>query len=345
MKFYNLHIDKKRTLLHVLFWITWVVVFVIVQGIGGGRAEYFTWLMYYLITLPIFVIHTYLIAYWAVPKFFFSGRYIEFIFIGFLFLVIFSVAELLVSNELIFRFFDPSKMFNPGYLNPRNILISGIGNHYVIFVFLAIKAGKSWYSTEQRRQELVLSSVETELEIYQYQLQPKLILSLVEQMERLAIQNPAKAPELIIKVSGFLNRFLFEGKGDMISLALDVRLLEEYLGIHQLALGERVKINFVTNDNLKPFTVPPLLLLPFLYDSLKIVYECNNTFEISVLIKTERKYLLFSFTLWSEENFLLGENNNVEITKQRLNYKFRGKHRLIENIDDNFREISLEIFL
>ena len=345
MKFYNLHIDRKRAILHALFWLTWVFAFIIVQSVGGEKGGYFTWLMYYLITLPLFIAHTYLIAYWAVPKYFFTGRYFSFVLIGLALLVGFSVLELIISNEFIFRIFNPSKAIEHGYLNPKNILISGIGNHYVIFVFLAIKAGKSWYNSEQRRQELLLSSVETELEIYQYQLQPKLVLSLVEQMEKYAIHHPEKAPQLIIKISGFLNRFLFEGKEDMIPLQLDVNLLEEYLDIHRFALDERIKLNFVASGNLKPFMVPPLLLLPFLFESLKIVYACNNTFEISVFIKVERKYLLFSFTLWSEENFPLNDNDNVEITRQRLDYRFRGKHRLIENIDDNFREISLEIFL
>lgn len=344
MKFYNVHIDKKDVLGHVLFWLTWIVTFVLVQSLGEGKHEYFVWLMYYLITLPIFVVHTYLIAYWLVPVFFFKRQYLMLLLIGFALLFVFSVIELVVSNELVFKVFDPSKEFQPGYLNFKNILISGLGNHYIIFVFLAIKAGKSWYSAEQRREELMLSSVETELEIYQYQLQPKLILSLVEQMEMLALKEPEKAPDMIIKISGFLNRFLFDGKEDMISLQLDVKLLEEYLDIHRVALGDRLQLNFAVNGNLKPYIVPPLLLLPFLHDSLKIVYECNNSFEISVIIKTERNYLLFSFSIWSEQNFRLPDNSNLEITRKRLNYRFRGKHRLIENIDDNFNEISLEIF-
>ena len=345
MKLYRKHIDRKEVLLHVLFWLTWIIAFTFVQSVGKSEHEYFVWSMYYLITLPIFVVHTYLIAYWLVPAFFFKGRYVGLVFLGLTLLVIFSVLELVVSNELVFKVFDSSKAFKPGYLNLKNILISGLGNHYIIFVFLAIKAGKSWYNTEQRKEELLLSSVETELEIYQYQLQPKLILSLVEQMEQLSKHQPEKAPDMIIKVSGFLNRFLFEGKEDMIPLQLDVDLLQEYLAIHQMALGDRIKLNYVVSGNTRPFLVPPLLLLPFLYDSLKIVYGCNNSFEITVIIKAERKYLLFSFTLWSEKNFNLSDNDNIEITRKRLNYRYKGKHRLIENIDDNFREISLEIFL
>lgn len=344
LKFYKQHIDRNDILMHILFWMTWIFSFVIIQSLGHGRHEYFVWLMYYLITLPIFVVHTYLIAYWLVPAFFFRRHYLMLTIIGLAFLVIFSVIELVVSNELVFKVFDPKKAFSPGYLNLKNILISGLGNHYIIFVFLAIKAGKSWYSSEQRKDELLLSSVETELEIYQYQLQPKLILSLVEQMEQLAHQHPEKAPEMIVKISGFLNRFLFEGKEDLISLQLDVNLLQEYLEIHRVALDDRLKLNFVVSGNLKPYVVPPLLLLPFLYESLKIVYACNNSFEISVLIKTERNYLLISFSVWSDNDFRINDDNDLEITRKRLNYRFRGKHRLIENIDENFREISLEIY-
>lgn len=329
---------------HVLFWATWVISFVLIQSLGKAPHEYFVWLMYYLITLPIFIVHTYLIAYWLVPAFFFKQRYLSLLLGFLLLLIIFSVLELIVSNELVFAFFDSAKMFAPGYLNLRNILISGLGNHYIIFVFLAIKAGYSWYNAETDKEELLLSKTQTDLEIFQYQLQPKIVLSLIAQLENLNGSQSEKASEMIIKISGFLNRFLFEGKEELIPLQLDTELLEEFVDIHRLVLGGRLKINFIVSGNLKPFVVPPLLLLPVLNDAINLVYLCNNSFEITVIIKAERKYLLFSFTLWSEDNFRLNENDTIEITKQRLHYRFRGKYRLIENIDDNFREVSLEIF-
>jgi len=339
------HIGKKKILLHSLFWLTWVISFVLIQSLGAKPGEYFVWLMYYLITLPIFIVHTYLIAYWLVPVFFFKRRYLILVLGVLVFLVVFSVLELVVSNEVVFATFDRSKMFAPGYLNLKNILISGLGNHYIIFVFLAIKAGYSWYNAENDKEELQLSKTETDLEIFHYQLQPQVVLSLLENLEDVTNKQADKAPEMIIRISGFLNRFLFEGKEEMIPLQLDTELLEEFVNIHRLFFGDRLKINFITSGSLKPFVVPPLLLLPFINDAIKTVYKCNNSFEMSVLIKTDRKYLLYSFTLWSEDSFRISDNNTIEITKQRLHYRFRGKHRLIENIDDNFKEVSLEIYL
>ncbi len=345
MSLLNLHIDNRRIILHALFWMIWVVSFTLIQSLGKPMHEYFVWLMYYLITLPVFVVHTYLIAYWLVPEFFFKQRYLRVVLGALVFLVIFSIVELVVSNYMVFANFDPDRMFAPGFLNLQNILISGLGNHYIILVFLSIKVGVSWYTAENNKEELQLSKTETELEIFSYQLQPRIILSMVECLEDAAGKREEKVPELIIQISGFLNRFLFEGREEMIPLKLDSELLEEYINIQQHIFGDRLQINFNVSGNLKPFVVPPLLLLPFLNDAIKMIHLCNNSFEMSVFIKTDRKYLLFSFTLWSEDSFRISDNDTIEITKRRLQYRFRGKHRIIENIDDNFKELSLEIYL
>ncbi|MBT3383496.1 MAG: histidine kinase [Prolixibacteraceae bacterium] len=344
MRLAGKNIDKAEILLHIIFWLSWIFSFTIIQSLGKGFEEYFVWFLYYVITLPIFVAHTYLIAYWLLSENYFRHRYFLFGLGFILLLIVFSALELVVSNELVFKPFDVDKSFSPGYLNFKNILISGIGNLYIILVFLAIKAGRSWYSAKNRKEELLQSKMETELEIYRYQLQPRLILTLMEELEQLITSDSDKAPEMIIKISNFLNRFLYEGREELIPLQLEVKLIEEFLDIHKLAIGDRLTSNFIVSGNLKSFVVPPLLLLPFLNNAIKMVYGCNDSFESSVIIKGEKKYLLFSFSIWSENEFRLIDDENTEITKKRLNYSFPGKYRLIENLDENFREFSLEIF-
>jgi two-component system, LytTR family, sensor kinase len=340
----KLHIDKENILLHSAFWMVWIVSFTILQSIGGGAREYFVWLMYYIITLPIFVMHTYLIAYWLLPETFFKGRLWLALTGGFIFLVFFSVIELIVSNELIFKVFDKGKSFAPGYLNPANIIISGIGNHFIILVFLAIKVGQSWYISKNQTAGLMQIKMETELEIYRYQLQPRLILTLVEELEIISEKEPEKLPQMIIKTSNFLNHFLFDVKDELIPLNLEVKLIGDFLDIHKHAIGSRLKSSFIVNGNLQAHVCPPLLLLPFINIAIKLIYECNNSFESTVIIKAEKKYLLLTFTFWSEEDFRLINNEETEITKKRLMFSFPTKHRIIENVDANFAELSLEIF-
>jgi len=344
LKLAQLHIDTRNITLHSIFWLGWILTFTIVQSLGFDLHQYFVWFMYYLITLPVFVIHTYLIAYWLLPETFFKGRFIL-AFLGIVFfLILFSVIELLISNEIVWRVFDQSKMFKPGYLNPTNIILSGIGNHFIILVFLAIKVGQSWYYSKTETADLMQTKTETELEIYKYQLQPKLILSMIEEMEITTRKEPDKLPQMIIRMSGFLNYFLFEVKDELIPLSLEVKIVEEFLSFHNHALGAQLTSNFVVNGNLQAHVCPPLLLLPFINSAIKIAYECNNSFESTVIIRAEKKYMLFSFSFWSENDFKLINNEDLITIKKRLQFSFPSKYRIVENTDANFAELSLEIF-
>ena len=290
------------------------------------------------------MIHTYLIAYWLLPKTFFKGKFLFSILGLLVLLVVFSVTELVVSNEFIFRIFDKSKMFDPGYLNPANIIISGIGNHFIILVFLAIKVGQSWYYSKNETADLMQVKMETELEIYKFQLQPKLILAMIEEMETITRNEKDKLPQMIIKMSGFLNYFLFEVKDELIPLSLEVRIIEEFLDFHIHALDKRFSSSYIVNGNLQAHVCPPLLILPFINSAIKIAYNCNNSFESTVIIKAEKKYMLFSFTFWSESDFTLVNNEDMTTIKKRLQFSFPSKYRIIENTDANFVELSLEIF-
>jgi sensor histidine kinase YesM len=344
MQIRNKHINPIVIVFHCLFWLAWIIVFTLIQSLGKGYNEFFIWLMYYVITLPIFIIHTYLIGYLLVPKYFLKRHFILFFSGIILFLVIFSILELVVSNELVFNTFAPSKKFSPGYLNLPNILISGLGNHYIIFVFLAIKAIKSWHIAKNRKEELAQQNLETELEIFRYQLQPQFILSLIDELGQMSEAKSDKIPEMIVKISDFINRLLFEAKAELIQLETEIKLIREFLAIQELAFSNRLKTNLIVNGEIIGKVVPPLLIFPFLNNACNVVNSSDQDFECNIIVKVEKKYLLFSFSLWSEKDFKMLESRNIELTKKRLVYNYGTKHRIIENEDANFREISIEVF-
>jgi two-component system LytT family sensor kinase len=344
MLIFKKNINPVVLILHCLFWLSWVVGFTIIQSIGKGYHELFVWLMYYLITLPIFVAHTYLIAYWLIPEYFLKRLFLYFSAMIFLLLIVFSIIELVVSNELVFKTFDTSKVFAPGYLNLPNILISGLGNHYIILVFIAFKVVKSWHKTKSKKDELALLNLETELEIFRYQLQPQIILSLVEELGQMAATNSKKVSEMIVKISDFINSLLFEAKAELIELNTEVKLLREFLAIQELAIGSRVKSNMIVSGIIAGRVVPPMLIFPFLNKAYQVVRSNDQDFECNIIVKAEKKYILFSFTLWSEKDFRINDHYDLDLTRKRLAYNYDNKYKIVENVDSNFSEISIEIF-
>jgi hypothetical protein len=344
MKWDPNHIGKQRILLHAGFWLTWVISFTVLQSLGLGREMFYLWFRYYLITLPVFVLHTYLIAYWLIPLTFYKNRYGLFTAGIAVFLLLFSVIELIVSNELVFKPFGQEFAFEPNYLNLQNILISGIGNHYIILVFLAIKVGKAWHQAQNMRNAEQRLNEEANMEIYHYRHQPRLMLHLMDALQDTISKSPQKAPEQIILISNFFNHFLNENHSDWQPLLAETELMERFMDINKLAMGNHFKGEIKLKGNLKPFVIPPFLFLPVLEFAIKTGKMCNDLFECTVFITGENRKLYFAVELCSESRFELSGSRDSEMLRLRLHHYFPGKFRLTEETDEYFRKLQLEIF-
>jgi sensor histidine kinase YesM len=343
MKWFPNHIDKQRILLHTGFWLAWVISFTLLQSLGLGREVFFLWFRYYVVTLPVFVIHTYLIAYWLIPLTFYKNRY-GLLALGIIVLMIlFSAIELIVSNEYVFRPFGRESAFSADYLNLKNILISGIGNHYIILVFLAIKVGKAWHQAQNMKKAEQRLNEEAELEIYHYQHQPRLMLHLMDILRDTISKSPQKAPELIIRISNFINQFLKENHSDWRPLLIETDLMERFLNINKVALNNQLKGEIKLKGNLRPFVIPPFLFLPVLEFAIKTGKMCNDLFECTVFIRGENRKLYFTVELWSENRLELPGYNDSEMLRLRLQHYFPEKFRLTEENNENFRKLQLEI--
>jgi len=343
MKGEKLH-NRIRIFSHLIFWGAWVFSFSLLQSIGSDSGGFSSWLMYYLITLPIFIAHTYLIAYWLIPSYFYKNKFAIFGIWICILLIVFSVTELVVSNEIVTRYFFTGSQPGSGYLRINNILISGLGNHYIILVFFAIKTVKVWVRAKNQKDELAQQNLETENEIFKYRLQPRLILFLIGQLENTNNTQPSQTSAMIEKIADYIHHLFSGANSELIPLNKEARLISRFLEIEEMAIGSRLKTSFDLAGNPAIKLIPPLLVFPFLSSYFKTVENYPYDFECSVLIKVEKKYLLFSLTLWSEENFRVNDDGNTLSAKKRLEYNFSGKYRIIENIETNFKEISIEIF-
>jgi two-component system, LytTR family, sensor kinase len=338
----GVYTGKHNPKLHVLFWLMWVTSFTLLQSMGQGSSSVVYWLMYYLITLPVFVIHTYLIAYLLVPLTFMKNRLFLFSLMLFVFLVVFSIVELVISAGLVDRMFYPGKLPAPDYLSFKNIIISGIGNHYVILVFMAVKAGRAWYQAQNIEKAEQLVNLDTGFEIYLYQLQPRMMHHLMKLLGKVIKNDPQKAPDMIIRISGFLNRFLKQAAKDHTTLSEELNLAGEYLGFYESASGSQLEIRCNMQGNLSSFIVPAFLFLP-VFDA--VVNNLNGSpGNCSVDAETSDH----GFRLKIRINKLHLKNHNdhddVAMLHRRLQRSFDGNFNMTDETRDGYREIELEVF-
>ncbi len=338
------HIAGHNLWLHAGFWTTWVVFFTLLQSLGQGSSSLLMWLWYYVITLPVFVIHTYLVAYWLVPATFLKKRYGWFFAGLFLLLLVFSTLELVISNELIFEWMNPIMAANNGYLKPANVIISGIGNHYIILVFMSIKVGMAWYRAKANEEEEKHRNLETTFETYNYQFRPRVIYHLMVLLGCAIQKDVKRSSELIISVAGFLNEFLNENNKQEKMISREIRQLEMYLNIFSAALPGKIKTVFTAEGSFTSYPAPEYLFLPVVDHALSLVKWCNNPCRCSVSIREESMCLHFKMFLSSEKKIEQQENIDSDMLSKRLREKFSGNVNLTEEKGDTFWKLEADVF-
>jgi hypothetical protein len=342
----NIQAEKGRLGRHAGFWLAWMGGFTVLQSFGYGIDDYGAWAMYYLLTLPLFMAHTYAIAYWLVPKFFFRHRYLTFSMLIVFLLVLVSVFELIISNELIWRVVKPENIQQGNYLDWQNVLINGLGNEYIVTVFLSVKVVRFWNSKMGEKAELVNLKLSAEIVLLQNQSYPLFILNLVERLEELAGRKSPKTPEMLIRLSTLMSNLTAAWKSGEILLNKEIELIRSYIDIQRMSFPEGRNVNLMVSGDLNGIQIPPFLFFQVVEEGFAVLGDSQAKTDYTILIKTEPHYLLFSLTLWTDQ--VLGKPFNsavIENCSKYLAYFYPESHKVMSNFEINFVEMIIEIYL
>ena len=178
-------LEQNRVWRHMAFWICWVLGFTFIKSFGESSEVYLGWFSYYLLTLPIFVAHTYLVAYVLIPLFFNKRWFLLFSLLFLVFFYGFSVLELLLSNEFIFTWYPTGSAVTENYLRAGNVVASGLGNLYIVLVFLAARTIREWYNAENRRKELMQTELQQQMENAITRVQPMMLLYAIDGIDHM----------------------------------------------------------------------------------------------------------------------------------------------------------------
>lgn len=338
--------DKNRVIKHAIFWFIWMGSFTIIQSIGYGPDIYTAWAVYYLATLPLFMVHTYVIAYWLIPKYFFTHRYVVFSILIFVFLILASWCELILSNEFIWKWVNPENIQQGNYMAWSNVLINGIGNEYIIVVFLSVKVIRYWNSKMSEKTELQNQKLSTEIELLLYQSYPRFVLNVMDRLENMALNQLPQTSEMIIRLSNLMSHMTSIRTSDKILLQNEIEMIKSYIEIQRMIFQEGFDVNLVVSGELNNVQVPPFLFFQLVEEGFVVMSGDMEKSDFTIMIKSEQEYLLFSMILWNSDWIKIPFKQTVtENCRKYLNYFYPENHKFISNFEINFVELTIELYL
>lgn len=143
--------------------------------------------------------------------------------------------------------------------------------------------------TEQER-ALVVS----QLQVLQSQIEPHFLFNTLANLQMLIDANPRKAKQLLERLTELLRISLKKSRRQWIMLGDEIDLLDAYLGIQSMRLGDRLHYRFVIDDDVdKQWDIPPYMLQPLVENAIYHGIEpCEGGGEIVVFIHCHNNKLI-----------------------------------------------------
>ncbi len=155
------------------------------------------------------------------------------------------------------------------YLVPRKIGFSFITFCALVIVVLAADYYRLFRDRELRAARLEGALAQAQLRALQAQLQPHFLFNTLNTIASLIPEDPAAAEEMVESLGELLRAALRNGGKDEITLAQEIELLDQYLGIQERRFHDRLRVERLFAPDLGDALVPPLVLQPLVENAIR----------------------------------------------------------------------------
>ena len=135
---------------------------------------------------------------------------------------------------------------------------------------------------------------EAELFKLRQQLQPHFLYNSLNSINALILISPAKAQEMIGKLSDFLRSSVQRESESVLSVNEELQYIQSYLAIESVRFGDRLVVSIEKNYD-ENSVLPPFLVQPILENAIKFgLYGKTGAVTINITIVTENNMLVIT---------------------------------------------------
>lgn len=253
----------------------------------------------------------------------------------------YGVSILLITVSLIF--YVALKNLHGVYLygnilnNPerQSFFHNSFYNFSIVIFYLAfattLHLSKQWYLQKELIRKIELEKLNTELEYLKAQINPHFLFNSLNTVFFQIDKQNTTARETLSKFSDMLRYQLYECNGKEIAIEKEIQYLKNYVELQKLRKDEYYDIQFYHSEELKNFTLSPLLLLPFIENAFKHVSHASdrkNTITID-LKKSGNQFQLTVFNTKDPKPISGNGGIGLKNVQRRLELLYPNRHDLM----------------
>jgi len=193
----------------------------------------------------------------------------------------------------------------------------------------SIKFVRVQLTAKEREKSLVKEKLGAELKFLRNQTNPHFLLNTLNNIYGLARKKSDDTAEVVMKLSELLRFILYESSNNLITLADEIKVIEDYLELEMIRYNQRLSVGFNKSLDGSCYRITPLLLLPFVENAFKHgISETRFETFIHMRLKVDKGKLQFEI-----EN----SKERVEATKEKSKIGLCNVQRQLELTYKDFK--------
>ena len=330
--------NAERVSRHILYWLAWTLFYVSVNSIVNEES-FLQYTAFELIVLPIKIGFSYLVAYYFLPKYLFTKKYVRFMVVTLIAALIFGLLLYLVHIKIIYPHILNLSPQTKIYVS--KFIFKAVELLHISSLVVSIKFVQNNLYQEQENSKLRQAKTKAELMYLKNQIQPHFLFNTLNNIYGMVLSNDQKTGDSIVKLSDMLSYMLYESNGERVPLAKEIKHLENFLELEQLRYDRKLKVVYNKVGLDLTSEIPPNLLIPFVENAFKhgpAKEESNSEILITIEMKGEKFRFIIENTFDETQiDEKIASGIGIDNVKRRLAHLYPNSHTLVITKKDRFK--------
>jgi len=273
-----------------LQWVVWVFVFLVVMLSLLPMDGFAQATVYALLNTLFYAAIVYGNISWLFPRLYKKGRIVLYVVAVIIFLLTVGLARSFITVNLYNLWFAK----HPEPMSSKAILSFVIGGIMIFLLSFVFRIAIEYFRLKKQSEEIIAQKVEAELNLLKSQVQPHFLFNTLNNIYYEAYLEAPRTAGLIERLSDIMRYFVDESPKQEVSLATEIKFLENYIALEKIRIRYDIDITFNKNCETS-LSIPPMLLMTFVENIFKHGIDKSSTLnKIELSLVQQDSRLIFT---------------------------------------------------
>jgi len=325
-----------------IFILIWIVLLLLPFITNESRPFQKAGVLYVATRLNLIILSV-LNNFWLLPELIQKGRYGYYFIIIAILILLFSINEEFVIEQLFAA--DSSR----SSWSMRGFYFASVRASFILLIFSCYKLLWDYQMKLTKIKNLEKERIESELKFLKAQVNPHVLFNNLNNIYSLALEHSKQVPAMILKLSEMMRYMLYDCNDKYVPLEKEIVYLKDFIELQRLRLEESAMVSFNVEGKIEGKWISPLLLITFVENSFK--HSMDSTpehVEIIIRIEVEEETLHFhTANTYSQDEIDRYKKSGIGLqnVKKRLELIYGDNYNLKIYPEDSYYHVTLDLKL